>query len=408
MREDYEIDFLDQEVTHWMKRAKNIGSEDFKSRYERIGTYSVPATIEKRYAGSPWKVEATPTELSITKKLRWKPTLHRVYPKKAEATKISWSSPFQALPVLGSDVGTDATLILWRYKDNVAGGQAVVTNGENYWLFQAIGSNKPITKRDRGNKPIQVSEPVIVGHLQRSEIVIKPDKSKLTEGLRKRAEFVASPFSEMSEAKLEGYQSSYRRGRANILAVAGEPATGKSFVMKQLIAKANDWKPARFGKVLDYTHSKALNLYILGVYTPGEKFPGTDKLSMDPYDDVEKFIRTLATKPINIVWEGDRLLRERVLKCALSNDTNLAILRFKVSKAVKAQRHSQRQDTQKIKFITSRETLVERICQSPEFWDCVEEVRNESTEDNARILKMIDWFLGERSASGEQSERLSA
>ena len=82
LREEYEIDYLDQEVTHWMKRAKNHGSDEYKTRYERIGTYALPSKLDKAMAGSPWKVEAKPNELSITKKLRWKATEKRVYQRK--------------------------------------------------------------------------------------------------------------------------------------------------------------------------------------------------------------------------------------------------------------------------------------------------------------------------------------
>jgi hypothetical protein len=399
LRDDHEIDYLEQEVTHWMKRAKNIGSDDFKTRYERIGTYALSSTIEMRLAGSPWNVEATPAELIIIKKQRWKPTLHKSYLKKAEASKLKWSSPFQALPALGSNVGSDATLIIWRLKDNAGVGQAVVTNGENYWMFQAIGSSKPITKRARGDKALQITEPTIVGHLQRSEIVLKTDKSKLVENLRKRAEFVTSPFSEMAKSKLEGYRSDYRNTRANVLAIAGEPATGKSFVLRQLIEKASDWKPSRFGKVLDYSYSKSLNLYVLGTYEKNDKHPGTDKLSTNVFDDAQAFIRSLAGKPVNVVFEGDRLFKRKFLEFALGQETNLAILRFRVSEALKTQRHALRKDNQKDSFIKGRQTAIERVCQSPTLWDYVEEVRHESKEDNLRITKMMHWFLSDRLTS---------
>lgn len=254
----------------------------------------------------------------------------------------------------------------------------------------------PIIKHNRGSKTLQISAPVTVGHLQRSEIVVIPDKSKLVEGLRNRAEFVASPFSEMSESKFAGYQSKYRKGRANILAVAGEPATGKSFIIRQILDKAKDWEPSRFGKVLDYTYSKALNLYVLGVYKKGEKFPGTDRLSRNVYDDAKAFIKTMAKKPVNVVFEGERLLTREILDLALTQETNLAILRFRVSEDLKKQRHLLRKDNQKDKTIKAMMTKVENICQSEKFWDCIEEVRNENAEDNKRILKMINWFLSPR------------
>jgi hypothetical protein len=398
VRDTSEIEFLEQELDYWKKRAENIASEDHRSRYERVGTYAMlPRPLDRGLAGSPWKIEAFPDQLKISKRRKWQPTLHASLKIRAGATTISWSSEFQSLPLLGAHTGSGCSLIVWRYKDQITGGQAVVTDGESYWLFQAIASRIPIRKGSKASATKKISQPTIVGHLQRAPTYWREDKSKLREKLQRLAEFVPSPFSEMSKEKLADYCSSYRQGRANVLAIGGPPASGKTFIVKQLISRADDWVLSRKERLLDCMYSEKLNLYVFGKYEPeGGIFQGTDKLSMAVQANAETFLAAVAATPVNVVFEGDRLFNRKFLEKAVALDTNLAILRFQVAQAIKAERHLARRDSQTAKYQRSRETKVDNICQSPILWDCVEEVRNENAADNKRILRMIDWFLSPR------------
>jgi hypothetical protein len=395
VRDELERLFLEQELAHWKGRAQNIASNDFRSRYERIGTYAMPSRpLDRALAGSPWRIAAEPTRLNLTKARQWQPTLHLECPSQGAATKLTWSSSFQAVPLLAARTGPDASLLLWRYKDRPGGGQAVATNGESYWLFQSIASVVPIRRGSRPPVTQKISEPTIVGHLQRAPTYWRHDKSKLREKLQQRAEFVPSPFSEMSEDRLAEYRSSYRQGRANVLAIGGPPASGKTFILKRLISRAHDWVVLKKEKLLDCMYSEKLKLYVLGKYRAnGGIFQGTDKLSMAVQPAAESFLASVANTPVNIVFEGDRLFTESFLSRVVALETNLAILRFVVSRSIKTARHIARGDSQNEKFKRGRETKVQNVCRLPVVWDCVEEVRNESEEDSKRILKMMEWFL---------------
>ena len=395
IRDAAEQILLDQELVHWRGRAQNIASKDFQTRYERVGTYWLPPRpLDKALAGRPWKVSAEPTQLKLSKARRWQPVLRVSCPSQGAPTKLTWSSDFQSVALLAARTGSDASLIVWRYKDRPTGGQAVVTNGESYWLFQAIASVVPIRKGTRPPVTQKISEPTIVGHLQRAPTYWRQDKSKLVEKLRRQAEFVASPFSEMSKERLVEYRSTYRQGRANVLAIGGPPASGKTFIVKQLISRADDWVPLKKVKLLDCMYSDSLRLYVLGKYQAnGGLFQGTDKLSWAVQPAAEAFLASVADTPVNIVFEGDRLFTESFLSRAVALETNLAVLRFVVARSIKAARHIGRGDSQDEKFKRSRETKVQNICQLPVIWDCVEEVRNENKEDSQRILNMIEWFL---------------
>jgi hypothetical protein len=394
IRDNYELEFLQNELMHWRKRAQGVGTPDFQTRYERVGTYAIPVRLNKSLAGSPWKIEALPGRLEITKRRKWKSTIHHTLPARTAKTAVSWASDFQAVPLLGAAMSRDSSLILWRYKDNHRAGQMVATDGESHWLFQAIGSQVPIRKGHRRAETVKISDPMLVGHLQRSEVVLKPDRSYVAEKLRKRAEFIPSPFRAMSPERLDAYGSAFRKGRANVLAIAGEPATGKTFVLRQLIKRASDWESLKPQKLLNCMFSKKLNLYVLGRYDQTSRpFQGTDALSFAVHADAERFLSDIAATPVNVAFEGDRLVTKRFLEKAMTLQTNLAILRFQVARSIKTARHRKRKDSQREEFIRSRETKVDRICRLPLLWDCVEEVRHESGADTKRILKMIDWFL---------------
>ena len=51
-----------------------------------------------------------------------------------------------------------------------------------------------------------------------------------------------------------------------VIAMGGEPATGKTTLMFKLISMANDWRVVKRQKLLDAMFSSKLNLFILGKY----------------------------------------------------------------------------------------------------------------------------------------------
>ena len=95
-----------------------------------------------------------------------------------------------------------------------------------------------------------------------------------------------------------------------VIAMGGEPATGKTTLMFKLISMADDWQIVKPQKLLDAMYSKKLNLYILGKYAnDGNVFQGTDRLSMAVQPDALKFFEQLTfdADDVNVIFEGDRL-----------------------------------------------------------------------------------------------------
>ena len=401
--------YLDSQLTHWRNRANNYGSADYKSRYERVGTYSPLAkSLDRSLAGRPHHWKVTPDQIhlrlygwatskrNIYKLVRGK-TVNHFMSSKAGITDLSWQSKFQSAPICSAQVSIAASLSVWLHRDSTLGtGQAVMSDGEGYWLFQDLSTVVPIRSSDGVEREtVKVTKPTILGHLQRSKLDHREDTTPLIRKLRTRAEFIPTPFSEMNGKRFKEYQSPYCKGRANVLAIGGPPASGKTTLMKKIFALADDWSEKRQPvKLLDGYYSKKLNTWTLGVYEDsGGTFQGTDKLSKQVPPQLVKFIRENADKPVNILFEVANVVTSKTLGEIVDCDINFAMLRLMVASSLKESRHNVRGDKQNDQFKKAKETQIENVATNPKLFDSVVEVRNENNHDQATILKMISWFL---------------
>jgi len=185
-----------------------------------------------------------------------------------------------------------------------------------------------------------------------------------------------------------------------VIAMGGEPATGKTTLMFKLISMADDWQVVKPQKLLDAMYSKKLNLYILGKYVnDGNVFQGTDRLSMAVQPDAERFFSDLWEFPdtlessTNVIFEGDRLFNAKLLdKLAHTFPTGLKILILRVKDSTLDQRHIDRKDDQDDKFKNSRKTKISNIMSSLTLMDYIETMVNENLDDQAKIIDNIRKF----------------
>ena len=177
-----------------------------------------------------------------------------------------------------------------------------------------------------------------------------------------------------------------------VIAMGGEPATGKTTLMFKLISMADDWEVIKPQKLLDAMYSKKLNLYILGKYAnDGNVFQGTDRLSMAVQPDAIEFFESLETG--NVIFEGDRLFNGKMLDRLselFPNDFKVLILTVKDSTL--DQRHIDRKDDQDDKFKNSRKTKISNIMGSLTLMDYIETMVNENLEDQSKIIDNIRKF----------------
>ena len=182
-----------------------------------------------------------------------------------------------------------------------------------------------------------------------------------------------------------------------VIAMGGEPATGKTTLMFRLISMADDWQVVKPQKLLDAMYSKKLNLYILGKYVnDGNVFQGTDRLSMAVQPDAEKFFSELwyENANVNVIFEGDRLFNGKLLdKLSEWFPESLKVLVLTASHDIKEQRHVDRKDDQDDKFKNSRATKISNIMGSLTLMDYIDTVVNENLDDQNKIIGNIKSFF---------------
>ena len=192
-----------------------------------------------------------------------------------------------------------------------------------------------------------------------------------------------------------------------VIAMGGEPATGKTTLMFKLISMADDWQVVKPEKLLDAMYSKKLNLYILGKYVnDGNVFQGTDRLSMAVQPDAEKFFERLLNSQVyfdevsydkgsvNVIFEGDRLFNGKLLdKLSEWFPESLKVLVLTASHDIKEQRHVDRKDDQDDKFKNSRATKISNITGSLTLMDYIDTMVNENLDDQSKIIDNIKSFF---------------
>lgn len=102
-----------------------------------------------------------------------------------------------------------------------------------------------------------------------------------------------------------------------VIAIGGEPATGKSKLMRTLISMLGPVsEPFRSGLLTGYAWTDRL-VAVLGDYSPDRVYPGTDCLSMAVQPFFNRLLEAWATDPFRANWvilyEGDRLFNDRSL-----------------------------------------------------------------------------------------------
>jgi len=177
-----------------------------------------------------------------------------------------------------------------------------------------------------------------------------------------------------------------------VIAVGGEPCSGKTTLMFELIKLADDWKIVKPEKLLDAMYSEKLKTYILGKYENDDNvFQGTDRLSMAVQPDAVKFLKS--AKDVNVIFEGDRLFNAKFIDEIGNVTEDYKVLILKASNKILDQRHVDRKDDQDDKFKNSRKTKISNIMGSLTLLDYIEVMQNESFEDQSNIISFIKNFF---------------
>lgn len=158
-----------------------------------------------------------------------------------------------------------------------------------------------------------------------------------------------------------------------VIALGGEPATGKTTLMWKVLEKLN----YQFGAPKDFVFGKLRghwwevgNVWLLGRYEKGQAFAGTDRLSMAVQPDAERFMLnrsvSLLAPKTTVVFEGDRLFTRTFLTyCARLERTEVFPFILSTPAFELEQRHVDRKDTQSETFKKGRRTKYAQLADLP-------------------------------------------
>lgn len=191
-----------------------------------------------------------------------------------------------------------------------------------------------------------------------------------------------------------------------IIGIGGEPATGKSTLMRAFMAQfLNPWTRFKNGLVIGHINWDC-KVGVLGSYEPDQVFPGTDRMSMAAQPKVcmwlEEANRLSATSDgWTWIFEGDRLFTPSMLdfiRNHIKTDHAHVFLVLEASDEAKAQRHKERRDNQPETFLKAKATKIANI--KAKFPETLV-MRHESPGDTAEIVR----WLRERVEEGRQEAR---
>lgn len=168
---------------------------------------------------------------------------------------------------------------------------------------------------------------------------------------------------------------------AEIIAIGGVPASGKSTLMKKVIKEYKLLKTFKYGLIRGL-YDKEKNLYFIGIYDDSV-FCGTDKLSMAVQPHFFKLIDKLPEA--RFVFEGDRLFNQ-----SLFDKYDCEIVVLNANEETIEQRHKQRSDNQTDRFKRAKQTKINNILNKNEVT-----VLDNNTEQDAEnlfnhIIKLIN------------------
>ncbi len=153
-----------------------------------------------------------------------------------------------------------------------------------------------------------------------------------------------------------------------ILGIIGEPATGKSTLMRAVIrGLQGQGYEHKFLKLMRVTYWPDSKTVVLGVYPPGETFGGTDRLSMAVQADAEMFMYNITQHggrgtDFTVMFEGDRLGNAKFLKfCKELPNVQCMFFALRAPLGELEKRHSSRVDFQSEVWLKGRRSKVNRL-----------------------------------------------
>lgn len=170
-----------------------------------------------------------------------------------------------------------------------------------------------------------------------------------------------------------------------VIAIGGNPGSGKSTLMKRLIECYTPEKKYDAFKLVPYLQKN--NIYILGKYDEGEVFSGTDRMSMAVQPEAIKFLASLPDDSV-VLYEGDRLFTASFLEdCA--EKYNLKIIHLSTNTEIREQRYKERGSNQNATWLQGRESKINNILTNMSLLFFVDSFSNNDLSEQEIVFQSI-------------------
>lgn len=175
-----------------------------------------------------------------------------------------------------------------------------------------------------------------------------------------------------------------------VIAIGGEPGSGKTTLMKQIINHYGVEPKYDAFKLVPYLQKE--NIYVLGKYEEGEVFSGTDRMSMAVQPEAVKFLASVPSDSV-VLFEGDRLFTASFLEHCLDN-YDLKIVYLSTTKQIREERYKERGSNQNETWLQGRETKISNIMSNMTLMFSTFKYVNNTLEEQTHILDAIYEMVG--------------
>lgn len=175
-----------------------------------------------------------------------------------------------------------------------------------------------------------------------------------------------------------------------VIAIGGEPGSGKTTLMKEIINHYGVEPKYDAFKLVPYLQKE--NIYVLGKYEEGEVFSGTDRMSMAVQPEAVKFLASVPSDSV-VLFEGDRLFTASFLEHCLDN-YDLKIVYLSTTKQIREERYKERGSNQNETWLQGRETKISNIMSNMTLMFSTFKYVNNTLEEQTHILDAIYEMVG--------------